>query len=115
MTMGPAPMIRTLLMSVRLGNFAVAPEDLSLCLTQLVLQPPEHELIEALKEGFHIVRAGTGFRVAPEAEGRTILEGQALQGAVEQRTMRRFHIRRQRGFIDRESVVLAGDHDPAAF
>ena len=34
--------------------------------------------------------------------------------AVEQRAMGHAHVGRQRGFVDREAVVLRGDHHPAA-
>ena len=55
------------------------------------------------------MRPGAGFRVALEAEGRPVGTRQALQGAVEQRHMRGPQVGRQRRFVHREAVVLAGD------
>src|SRR4051812_37755805 len=93
MTIGPAPMIRTDLMSVRLG-------------TLLLL----HRFHEALKKVIDVLRAGARFGVALKAESRTIGELETLQAAVEERNVSDVRVRRQRRRIDRESVVLARDH-----
>ena len=81
---------------------------------QLVLQPPEHQVIEAVEQRLQVVRAGARFGMALEAERRLVLEREALQRAVEQRAMRGAHVRRQRRLIHREAVVLAGDEHLAA-
>src|SRR5688572_30366264 len=46
-----------------------------------------------------------------ERERRTVRAFEALQAAVEQRTVRRADVRRQRVLLDGEAVVLARDHD----
>jgi hypothetical protein len=51
--------------------------------------------------------------VALEAEGRAVGAGQALQRAVEQAHVGGAQVGRQRGLVDREAVVLAGDADAA--
>src|SRR5579883_2449957 len=115
MMIGPAPMMRMLLMSVRFGMSAGSrlSARLLLGLSELTLQPPQHQMIEALEERLQIMRARARLRMALEAECRPIVEGEALQRAVEERAVRRAHIRGQSGLIDREAVVLAGDeHAP---
>ncbi len=58
---------------------------------------------------------GSGARlgVTLEAEGRPIRARDALQGAVEQRAVRRTQRLRQRRLVDREAMVLAGYEYPA--
>ena len=70
MTMGPAPMIRMLLMSVRRGmdqlsGAADARRSRSWC-----LQAADHGLREAVEQRQQVVRTGAGFGVALEAERR---------------------------------------------
>src|SRR5687768_13275024 len=96
MTIGPAPMIRIDFKSVRLG-------------TLLLL----HRLHEALEEVIDVLRARARFRMALEAERRTIGELEALQAAVKERNVSDFRVLRQRRRIDREAVVLARDHHAA--
>src|SRR5215475_10145561 len=97
MMIGPAPMIRMLSMSVRLGNSAARhlAAQRFLRLPQLRLQPAQHEVVEALEQGLQVVRAGTRLVVALEAESRLVLEGDALERAIEQRAVRRLHRLRQ--------------------
>src|SRR5665647_1486497 len=96
MTMGPAPMMRMDLMSVR---FAMG----------LLLLMLFHEIDKAIEQVAHLVRAGTRFRVALETEGRLVGAGNALQAAIEQRYMGHAHIGWQGRRINRKAVILAGD------
>src|SRR5215469_11703646 len=122
MMIGPAPMIRMLSMSVRFGITSLAefagcssprPRLLaSQCVLgelQLRLQTAQHEVIEALEERPHVVRSRARLGMALETEGRAVGESETLERAVEERAMRRLHGRGQRRFIDRETVILAGD------
>src|SRR5437879_8895867 len=97
MTIGPAPMMSTLLMSVRLGIAALL-----------------HHLREAVEEVADVVRPGARLGMPLEAECRPVGAREALQAAVEQRYVRGLEVRRKRGRVDREAVVLAGDDDRAA-
>src|SRR5579872_2683279 len=72
-------------------------------------------MIEALEQRLQVVRTGAGLRMTLEAESRPVLQRDSLQRAVEQRAMRGPDILRQRGLIDGEPVVLAGDEDPPGF
>src|ERR1700752_4304627 len=117
MTIGPAPMIRMLSMSVRRGTLSAGPglaaqRSFGRQL-QLRLQAPQHEVVEALEQRPQVVRSGTGFRMSLEAERRAVLEGNPLERAVEQRAVCRLHRLRERALIDREAVILAGDVDAA--
>src|SRR5258705_3197720 len=96
MTMGPAPMIRMLLRSVRLGIFVFL-----------------HQRREAVKQVGDIVRAGRSLGVALEAERRLVLVLKALQRAVEQADVRGAQRVGQRLHLHGKTVVLAGDADPA--
>jgi hypothetical protein len=61
----------------------------------------------------HVMRSGTGFGVALEAERRRVVEGDALQGAVEQGLVCHAHSGRQTRLVHGKTVVLAGDqHAP---
>ena len=73
-----------------------------------------HGIDETIKQGCHIVRAGTGLRVTLEAEGGFVRAFNTLQRAVEQRLVGGSQGRRQTGFIHGKTVVLAGDHHYAA-
>ena len=73
--------------------------------------PRGHQFGEAIKERRDIVRAGAGFGMALKTVRRLIGARDALQRAVEQGAMRRRHVGRQRGFVHREAVILAADHD----
>src|SRR5258706_36212 len=97
MTIGPAPMMSTLLMSVRLGTLALV-----------------HQLCEAIEEITDVVRPGTRLRMPLETERRPVGAREPLQAAVEQRHVRRFQIRRKRVRVDGEAVVLAGDDHRSA-
>src|SRR5580700_8989734 len=59
------------------------------------------------------MRTGTRLRMSLEAESRPIGPADALQGAVEERSMRRSQGVGQRRFIDGEAMVLAGDQHTA--
>src|SRR6185312_13729441 len=118
MMIGPAPMMRMLFMSVRLGTEVLsragsATAGLAACLflglAKLGLKPAQHQVIEALEERLQIVRARTRLRVALEAECRPVLEGEALERAVEERAVRGAHVGRQSRLIDGEAVILTGD------
>src|SRR6516162_3506534 len=113
MTIGPAPMIRMLWMSVRLGTGSaparlLAPQVL-LGGLQLRLQPPQHQVIEALEQRAQIVRARARFRMALEAEHRALLKGETLQRAIEERAVSRNDPLRQRALIHRKAVILTRD------
>src|SRR5258706_6130496 len=97
MTIGPAPMMSTLLMSVRLGTLALV-----------------HQLCEAIEEITDVVRPRARFGMPLETERRPVGARKTLQAAVEQRHVRRFQIRRKRVRIDGEAVVLAGNGDRSA-
>src|SRR6476661_7800845 len=97
MTIGPAPMIRMVLMSVRFGMSA-----------------PLHRRNETIEEITYVVRSWAGFRMPLEAEGRRVGEREALVGAVEQRAVGDAHVAGKRRLVDREAVVLAGDQHAAA-
>src|SRR5579885_3898544 len=114
MMIGPAPMMRMLRRSVRLGMSTASGlmARLLLCLAQLRLQAAQHQVIEALEERLQVVRARARLRVALEAECRTILEREALERAVEERAVCGAHVGGQRRFIDGEAVILAGDEHP---
>src|SRR5438874_1859560 len=97
MTIGPAPMMSTLLMSVRLGTPALL-----------------HHPCEAIEEISDVVRPGARFGMPLEAERRTVGASETLQAAVEERNMGGLEVRREGVRVDREAVVLAGDdHRPA--
>src|SRR5258706_5830093 len=97
MTFGPAPMMSTLLMSVRLGTLALV-----------------HQRCEAIEEITDVVRPRARFGMPLETERRPVGARETLQAAVEQRHVRRFQIRRKRVRIDGEAVVLAGNYDRSA-
>src|SRR5216117_883586 len=94
MTMGPAPMMSTLLMSVRLGTPALL-----------------HHPCEAIEEIPDVVRPGARFGMPLEAERRSVGAREALQAAVEERYVGGLEVRRKGVRVDREAVVLAGDDD----
>src|SRR6266849_2221001 len=97
MTMGPAPMMSTLLISVRLGTRSLL-----------------HQLCEAIEEIANVVRPGARLGMPLEAERRPIGARKALQAAVEERNVGRFQVRRERIRVDCEAVVLTGDDDRSA-
>src|SRR5579862_3140207 len=117
MMIGPAPMIRMLWMSVRLGTLSAHRRLLAaqgfVGDPQLRLQPPQHQVIEAFEQRAQLVRTGTRLRMALEAERGTVLKRDALQRPIEQRAMRRAHAFRERCLVDREPVVLTGNEDAA--
>src|SRR5512141_1904620 len=95
MTMGPAPMIRMLFKSVRLGMVG-------------------HQLDKSVEQITHVVRSGAGFGVSLKAEGGRVGARDALQRTVEQRNMGAANIRGERRCIHRKAVVLAGDRNASA-
>src|SRR5712691_13469187 len=97
MTIGPAPMIRMLLMSVRLGTASLL-----------------HQFGKSVEQIAHVMRAGARFGVPMVAERGPVGASEALQAAVEERHVGGLEVRRERVRIDREAVVLAGDEDRAA-
>src|SRR5215469_6963288 len=95
MTIGPAPMIRMVSRSVRLGMLA-------------------HQCDEALEEILAVLRSGAGFRMVLHRKYRLADDSQTLVGAVEERDVGRLDAVRQAVGIDDEAVVLAGDLNGAA-
>src|SRR4051812_37920316 len=65
-----------------------------------------HQFHEVREQRRHIAGTGARLRMTLEAERRPVGAMNALQSAVEQRAMGRAQIGRQRGFIDRKTVVL---------
>src|SRR5688500_8555675 len=117
MTMGPAPMIRMLSRSVRRGMSGLCCLTLRLLNlhgTRELLQTLHHEVQELLEQRPQVVRTGTRLRVALEAERRPVGARNTLERAVEQRAEGGPQHRRQARFVDRETVVLAGDEHAAA-
>jgi len=70
---------------------------------------------EALEQWQQVMRTRTGLGMSLEAENGTVFKLYSLQGAIEQRAMRRLHVLRQAVFIDREAMILARDHYPPRF
>src|SRR5512138_3981198 len=97
MTIGPAPMMRMDLISLRLG--------ISCLLFFLFHQPGE-----AVEEIADVMRTRTRFRVTLETKGGTVSARKPLEGTVEERNVRRAQVGADRRRIDGEAVVLAGDH-----
>src|SRR3954470_3495403 len=93
MTIGPAPMIRMLFMSVRFGI--------------------AHQLGKAIEQISDVARSRTRLRVPLKAERRPIGPRETLEGTVEERNMRRPQSIGNRSRIDGETVVLASDHNLA--
>ena len=56
--------------------------------------------------------SGAGFRVSLKSERRFSHDTDPLQRAIEERAVSRLEIARQTGFVNRETVVLAGDENP---
>src|SRR5262245_58780913 len=98
MTIGPAPMIRTDLMSVRFGMSLRLRGRFRLA--GMRFHEP-HELVEQVVD---VVRAGARLGVPLETERGAIRALESLQAAVEQRDVRDARGRRQRGRVDREAV-----------
>src|SRR5690606_18127279 len=73
-----------------------------------------HEVNETVEQDQNVVRTGAGFRMALKAKGRCIRKFEALQRTVKERLVGDSCIRRQRGRVDLEPVVLAGDENPTA-
>src|SRR5688500_12200792 len=91
MTIGPAPMMSTLRMSVLFGMLF-------------------HHLREAVEQVADVVRPRARLRMPLKAEGGTIRPRQSLEGTVEERNVRSTEIVAYGGRIHREPMVLAGDH-----
>src|SRR5260221_11909023 len=104
MTIGPAPMIRMDLMSVRLGMLASRAGGCR----PVVDQP--HETLEKVVA---VLRTGRGFRMVLHRKDRLALDLQPLIGVVEQRDMRGRGPGGQALRQDAEAVILAGDLDLA--
>src|SRR5512143_3371196 len=95
MTMGPAPMMRMLFKSVRLGMVG-------------------HQLNKSVEQIAHVMRAGARFRMPLETERGGVGASNALQRAVEQRNVGAAQIGGQRRRIHCKAVVLAGDRNAPA-
>src|SRR5690348_3937050 len=96
MMIGPAPMIRTLLMSLRLGMALLFDR-----------------FDETIEEVVDVVRTGARLGVSLETERRAIRQCETLQAAVEERHVSDACVRGKRRGIDGEAVILARDHDAA--
>src|SRR3990167_5515848 len=96
MMIGPAPMIRMLLMSVRLGMLFGL-----------------HQFDEAVKEVGNIVWPWRRFWVTLETERGLVGAGQTLQGAIKQADVGGTQVGRQSLLVDGKAMVLTGDGDPA--
>src|SRR5665213_1877806 len=70
-------------------------------------------MIEAIKEGAHIVRTGARLRMPLKTKCRMLFESKSLQRAVKERAMRSTHGIGQRRLIHRKTVILACDEDAA--
>src|SRR3546814_12179741 len=92
MTIGPGPRMRMVWSSRRLGMSVVL-----------------HRSDEPVEQRRHVVRSRAGLRMSLEAEGRCVGQLEALVGSVEQRAVGDAGVGRQRGFVDREAVVLRGE------
>src|SRR5689334_19705059 len=90
MTIGPAPMIRMLLMSVLFGIF--------------------HQLREAIEQVTDVVRPRAGLGMPLKTECGPVGAGKPLEETFEERNMRRPQGRRYGRRVDREAMVLAGNH-----
>src|SRR5512143_1341013 len=97
MTIGPAPMIRTDLMSVRLGIGSV-----------LV-----HQIDEMVEKVFAIFGSRTRFRVPLKPERGPIRAADTLQRLVEQRHVRGLETVRQTALVDCKTMILARDDHAA--
>src|SRR5690349_9556197 len=93
MTIGPAPMIKMLLMSVLFGIF--------------------HHLLESIEQISDVARARASLRMPLKTKRRSVSARQSLQRPVEQRNMRCAKVGGDGLGIHREAVVLAGDDDLA--
>src|SRR6185503_12701351 len=98
MTIGPAPMMRMDLRSVRLG-------------IRGLLFLLFHHLGEAVEEITDVVRTRTRLRVPLKTKRWSIRARQALEGTVEERHVCRTQVARDRSGVDGEAVILAGDDD----
>src|SRR5207237_6301206 len=118
MTIGPEPITRTRLMSVRLGMYRGQLPASSFQLPAggwWLLRPSVHAFDELLEQVIGVVRPGRRFRMVLHAEHRFRLVTQTLDGAVVQIDVRDGDIRWQRLRVDREAVILRGDLDLARF
>src|SRR5690606_17653621 len=103
MTMGPAPMMRMLWRSVRLGI---------LCSGSLSAGA-FHQRDELVEQVADVAGPRAGFRMPLETERRPVRPGKALDRTVEEGAVRDLQVGRQAVRGHREAVVLAGDHHPA--
>src|ERR1700761_6379060 len=76
----------------------------------LTLPQRAHELLEQIVA---VLRAGAGFGVVLDREGRLVGEAKPCEAAVEQRDVGGLSIGGERVGVHREAVVHAGDLDAA--
>src|SRR6266540_2543921 len=95
MTIGPAPMMRTLFMSVLFGMFF-------------------HHACEPVEEISDVVRPRAGFGVALKTKCRPVGPRESLKRAIKQRYVSRPKVGGHRRRVYSKAVVLAGDHHPPA-
>src|SRR5712671_2015099 len=94
MTIGPAPIIKMLSISVRLGMLV-------------------HQRDKPFEEVMAVLRAGTRLRMMLDRKHRLADDPQTLIGLVKKRQMRRLDSSRQAFRVDDKAVVLARDLDRA--
>src|SRR5215813_7183011 len=94
MTIGPAPMIRMLSISVRLGILA-------------------HQSDKTFEQVMAVLRAGARLRVVLDGKYRLPEHPQPFVGLVEEREMGWLDESRQAFGVDDNTVVLTGDLDLA--
>src|SRR5260370_20306732 len=119
MMIGPAPMMRMLLMSVRFGITALNDCVAVFCALRLCVYLSRyflrfHQRDKAIEQVGNIVRSRRRFGVPLEAERGFVGAREALQRAVEQRRVRDLCVSGLRGGIDGETVILRRDHHAAA-
>src|SRR5690606_6714928 len=103
MTIGPAPMMRMLSRSVRLG----------ICASGSLSAGAFHHRDEPVEQVTDVARPRTRFRMALATERRLVPAGKALDRAVEQGAVGDAQAGRQAGGGNGETVVLAGDRHAA--
>ena len=69
-----------------------------------------HLVDKSLEKRQQVMRAGTGLRMALKTESRPVGKCDALQAAIKQGAMRRFHVVRQARFVNRKAVILTTDY-----
>src|SRR5213080_2304695 len=114
MTIGPDPMTRTRLMSVRLGMFQIWRRAVMTAgggRLPRTSAPFFHDVEKLPEQVVRIVRPGRSFRVVLHAEHRLRLVAESLDRAVVQVDVRDPDVFRQRLRVDGKAVILGSDFD----